>query len=269
MRQEHAERDLYPLLLVTIESRQPCRKLAWTGCYNVRDLGGHPTSRGGRTRWRAVVRGDTPSRLSPAGRAALREYGVRTIVDLRMPREVAAGPSSFGLGPAYRNIPLFDDAGRDTDAIVAARSPVATYRLFLDCRAERIGEILRAVADAAPGVVLVHCQIGRDRTGIVAALLLSLAGVPPEVVADDYARSGPALAPLYSRWLEAAVDEEDRARLRRERECRRDTMLETLAYVDDRHGGVARYVAEAGLSQLTLVRLRARLVEPVQRRAAA
>src|SRR5262249_24471543 len=68
------------------------RELAWDGCLNVRDLGGHPTDDGGETRYGAVVRADSVRQLSDAGWAALVEYGVDTIVDLRMDQELAADP---------------------------------------------------------------------------------------------------------------------------------------------------------------------------------
>jgi protein-tyrosine phosphatase len=71
------------------------RRLSWDACFNVRDLGGHPIVDGGQTRWRAVVRADTLCRLSETGRAALVDYGVRTVIDLRSARELEAVPHPF------------------------------------------------------------------------------------------------------------------------------------------------------------------------------
>ena len=92
----------------------PVRRLTWEGCLNARDLGGYPTSDGRETRWRAIVRSDDPSPLTEAGRTDLLEYGVRSIVDLRMPEEVSAYPNPFAQpgdhGVAYTNLSLIDPA---------------------------------------------------------------------------------------------------------------------------------------------------------------
>src|SRR5205823_6923920 len=100
---------------------QPARHLTWDACYNARDVGGYPTNSGGRTRWRALVRADNLHRLTPEGQAALREYGVRTIIDLRLAGELERHPSPFAAGqgpddvPRYLSLPLHD---LDTDAAI-------------------------------------------------------------------------------------------------------------------------------------------------------
>jgi protein tyrosine/serine phosphatase len=93
-------------VVIEIE-REWTRRLAWDGCLNARDLGGYPTGDGGRTRWGAVVRSDSVAALTEAGRQALLDYGVRSMVDLRLPQEVAAHPNPFAEpgdhGVAYTN----------------------------------------------------------------------------------------------------------------------------------------------------------------------
>ena len=81
---------------------QPLRQLAWDACYNARDLGGLPTIDGGQTCWQAVIRTDLLNRLTAPGQCALVDYGVRTIIDLRGPKEVAEEPSPFALAIARR-----------------------------------------------------------------------------------------------------------------------------------------------------------------------
>jgi len=173
------------------------RILAWEGCLNVRDLGGLPTGDGRETRFGRVVRSDSPGLLTAAGWRALVGYGVTTIVDLRRPVERAEDPSRE---PAVEvnHVSLLgaDDEARWTrlEALAAAApSPAAStaviYRDVLAVNGAELAEAVGAVAEARPGAVLVHCVGGKDRTALVTAVLLRLAGVPTAVIAADYALS--------------------------------------------------------------------------------
>jgi protein-tyrosine phosphatase len=167
------------------------RQLDWEGCANVRDLGGLPTVDGGEVRRGAVVRGDAPDHLSPAGWAALREHGVRTIVDLRNDDE--RGHASVPAGLDRVHVPL--DGVEDTEfwAEWAGGPQFGTplyYGPHLDRFPERSAQAIAAIARARPGGVLVHCVGGRDRAGQVSMLLLALAGVAPDEIAADYCLSG-------------------------------------------------------------------------------
>jgi protein-tyrosine phosphatase len=176
------------------------RHLDWEGCLNVRDLGGLPAAGGRVTRWGAVVRSDSPAGLTPAGWSALRAHGIRTIVDLRNDDERTTHSAAAGLDTVH--VPL-DDLG-DTgfwrriwdDGLDGTPR---YYRPFLERKAERCAAAVAAVADARPGGVLVHCTIGRDRTGLVSLLPLALVGVAPADIADDYELSNPRLEPLRDR----------------------------------------------------------------------
>ncbi|MEV4898684.1 tyrosine-protein phosphatase, partial [Nonomuraea sp. NPDC055795] len=174
------------------------RNLDWDGCFNVRDLGGIPVLGGGQIRWRAVIRSDNPERLTPSGWAALTAHGVRTVVDLRNHDErqgdLWARPSDL----STVHVPL-DDADdtrfwtylwdNELDG-----SPLY-YRLFLERKARQCAA---AVARAGPGGVLIHCGLGRDRTGLIAMLLLALAGAGPDHIAADYEQSIPRLPRLFA-----------------------------------------------------------------------
>ncbi|HVG01197.1 MAG TPA: tyrosine-protein phosphatase, partial [Chloroflexia bacterium] len=183
------------------------RNLAWDACYNAREVGGYPAADGGQTRWQALVRADNLHRLTPAGQAALREYGVRTIIDLRMAHELESHPNPFAApqgandGPRYLHLPLID---LDTDA--AYEAAVATqgeYIEIVERSKQLLAKVIKAVAASLEeGGVLVHCHGGKDRTGIVVALLLSLAGVPRETIAEDYAMSEARFESANSAWLE-------------------------------------------------------------------
>jgi protein tyrosine/serine phosphatase len=172
------------------------RHLDWTGCRNVRDLGGLPTSDGRMTRWRAVVRADNLDRLTPDGWAALHAYGVRTVVDLREDDERLTSVSRPA-GVSVVHVPLDDNAdvefwSRCADDDIDDATPMY-YRPFIERKAERCIAVIAAVARAAPGGVVVHCGLGRDRTGLVALLLLALAGATPDAIVADYTLSGERL----------------------------------------------------------------------------
>ncbi|WP_045743564.1 tyrosine-protein phosphatase [Actinoplanes rectilineatus] len=176
------------------------RHLDWAGCYNARDLGGLPTSDGRATRWGAVVRTDSLDRLTPQGWLQLYAHGIRTVVDLREDDERAEAvsrPEGITVVP----VPLDDNddtafwyrwIDEDIDG-----TPLI-YRPFLEHKAQRCVAAVRAVARAGPGGVVIHCGIGRDRTGLVALLLLALAGVEPGAIVEDYAASGERLRAYFA-----------------------------------------------------------------------
>ncbi len=233
------------------------RRLGWARLLNARDLGGLPAG-DGTTRFRAVVRSDGPARLEDAGRAAMLAYGVATIVDLRSETEVGQAPSPLRDVPGYRHRPFIDEAGLE----VVSRNGVAadTYLWQLESQAARVGAIFNEIAGAPPGAVLVHCAAGKDRTGMVAAMLLGLAGVEAAVVAGDYALSGEALLPLLEDVLAAEPDADRQAFIRRMFACPPEAMLRLLADLDGRYGGVAGYLTAAGVGAEAQERLRRRLL---------
>lgn len=235
------------------------RRLAWDACYNTRDLGGLPTTDGALTRRGAIIRSDLLFRLTPAGREALLAYGVRTVIDLRFPNEVQAEPygiqTSDGEPLRYRNIPLDKFYPDITAKINSASASADVYRLILDHYADAAAEVLRTVANAEPGGIVVHCHAGKDRTGIVTALLLRLAGVLDEEIIADYAASEPCLMPLYERIVAEARGVPAVAKPTADPEAMRGT----LAYLDSAHGGVPAYLRAAGLTEAELEQLRARL----------
>jgi len=175
----------------TNDAAAPSRVLPWPGCFNVRDLGGLPTVDGGRTAWRVIVRGDNPARLTAAGRAALTHYGVRTLVDLRQAGEGVDADAWDGLTIA--RVPVFDFSEACFWARCQRLHPSQAYREALLRWPEAFCRAVTEVATARPGGVLVYCEAGRDRTGLVCALILSAAGVTDDAIAHDYSLSAPFL----------------------------------------------------------------------------
>jgi protein-tyrosine phosphatase len=237
------------------------RVLNWQGCFNARDLGGLPTCNGRRTRWGAVVRSDRLSGLTSDGWSALVRHGIRTIVDLQDEDRRADDVEPRPAGLATLHIPLEDRS--DTafwDVWGASSGLYATplyYRAFLDRFPERCISVLRAVARAEPGGVVVHCRVGRDRTGLIALLLLALAGARAEDIAEDYILSAHYLPALF-----AACGEPDEGPivdtiLGRANTTARDAVVGTLAGL-----AAGDYVRQNGLSEADLASLRGRLLEP-------
>ena len=245
------------------------RTLLWDGCVNVRDLGGIPTEDGAVTRTGAVVRSDNVGALSEAGWRALADHGVTRIVDLRWPEELAEDPPRnvdievvhvSVLGP---NIAASLDYLRTLDAHVDAVDDIAdhyafSYVDFLERNRGRFGKALAAVADA-PGTVVIHCMGGKDRTGLVAALLLRLAGVAHEDIGRDYALSGPNLAGTLGGWLDSAPSERERRRREKLSQTPATAMTRVIAEVERRFGSVEGYLSAAGVRPDQIERLRERL----------
>jgi len=244
------------------DASEATRALAWGACLNVRDLGGLTTADGRRVRRGALVRSDQLCRLNDDGRGALVAHGVRTVIDLRNAAEAQRDPDPtfHERGVDYRLIPQQDDQLWQQPEW-AARTRAERDALVIDQRAEHIAAMARAVANAAPGGVLIHCLAGKDRTGIAVALLLSLVGVSDAEIAADYALSEGSLAAELEVALAAAADDEARERLVRSYDARPETMLATLAHLQTRHGGAKAYLTRAGLSDADIDRIRARLLE--------
>lgn len=243
--------------------------LVWDGCLNVRDLGGHATEDGGRTRVGAVVRADSVRRLSDEGWRALVAYGIGTIVDLRFHSELAADPPR-DLPVEVVHVPVFPEPEwtdwGEIDAIGHAAPDHASgtgavYLELLERGRQRFAEAISAVAAAPGGGVVVHCTAGKDRTGLVSALLLRLAGVGRAAVGADYALSGPNLAPWTRAWIDEAADEHDRARRVRLSVTPAEAMVGVLERLERRHGSVAGYLAAGGAPAAALDLARARLRE--------
>jgi hypothetical protein len=193
--------------------------LDWPDCRNARDLGGLPTADGRVTRPGVLFRSDGLFRLTAGGIAAIRAAGVARILDLRWPWEFAADP-------VYVHVPLLED-------VLSYDPPHDTYGPMLDHNGDRIARAFCVLATAPPeGGVLIHCHGGRDRTGGLTALALSVAGVTPEAIVADYARS-PDAAPV--------------------------AMARTLTHLDVLYGGAEPYLHQIGVPAKAIEAVRRRL----------
>ncbi|MGP4018026.1 tyrosine-protein phosphatase [Saccharopolyspora sp. 5N708] len=234
------------------------RHLDWDGCHNARDLGGLRVAGTDRKiRWGAVVRCDDPAALTAAGWSALRQHGIRTIIDLTGDdeREPDTAPRPAELTTTH--LPLDDHS--DTEFWARWGGGISCtplyYQAFLDRFPQRTAAVVTAIARAEPGGVLVHCGGGRDRTGLIVLVLLAVLGVSPADIAEDHALSHTRLAPLYER-LGLPDDAPKIAQIIAERGTTAHELIHTAVTSRD----IAAYLRASGVTDADLTALRNRLL---------
>jgi hypothetical protein len=234
------------------------RTFDWPGCVNARDLGGLPLGAGQFTRRGSIARADLLGRLTPAGKEAALTDDLRTIIDMRTAAEIEREPTAF-FPPATVTVVQPSSVGFDPAllALLAAAPDMGQeYIIILDQEPSDIIAALRATAAAPPGLIAIHCHSGKDRTGLVSALLLALCGVPDATIAADYALSGPNLLLLHERHRAAGLlDPHEEPP-----NTPPHYLLDLLAHLRHRYGGIVPYLLQAGLTPAEIDALRARLL---------
>lgn len=237
------------------------RTRSWPGCANVRDLGGLPTEDGRLTVPGRILRADDLGLAGPAAWEAAARDGVRRVVDLRFPdeRERRGSPTTLEIVPVSvlgeRDPVYWDMLHAERERVDEAGYVELSYRSFLERHAPRFADAVAAVAGVDGGAVVLHCVAGKDRTGIVAGLLLRIAGVALDVVDDDYA--------LSEAMLEAAgYVAVDYAGIRRAPRAPAGVLRSVLADLEARHGSSAAFVRDAGCPDDAVTRVRSLLLDP-------
>ena len=227
---------------------------------NARDLGGHPTTDGSQTRYRSLFRSDDLAQLTPEGLRALADHGVETVVDLRWAEELVLQPNPVPRdlqNVRYRHISLLASTANEWRAFSEDYEKERFKLAVLEHVRAELRDVLRAIAESSPGPLLFHCVAGKDRTGIIAALLLALADVEPASIAQDYALSAEQLREAYIKRYAA---ESNPAAIIEAVRCPEVGVHNMLAYLET-HGGIRTYLAKIGLSEYEINQLRARLRE--------
>jgi protein tyrosine/serine phosphatase len=269
------------------------RWLRLDGTANTRDLGGMPTTDGGTTVPGRILRSDNLQTLSPDDvRRLVDEVGVRQVVDLRTTAEIlleGRGPLRAVPDVEHRHFTLLPEKGHHTDVFAVedddrldlpqdwvetllprqapsgadAEPPaVRAYLGYLEHRGEAVVGALRALADGGPGASVVNCAAGKDRTGIVVALALAVAGVPHEEIVADYAMTAEVIDAIVARLAARPTYAEDMTTRDVDSHTpRAATMARVLDLLDERSGGPVGWLEGHGFGPADRQRLRDRLRE--------
>jgi protein-tyrosine phosphatase len=275
-----------------VTSTRTGRWVRLDGTTNTRDLGGLPTIDGGRTVSGRILRSDNLQTLSDDDVARLvDEIGLREVIDLRTTAEIlleGRGPLRDVPGVEHRHFSLLPERGHHTDVFaveeeepvpdlgegwtesllprqVAAHDrgeppAVRSYLGYLGQRADNVVAALRALASADEGASVVHCAAGKDRTGVVCALALAVAGVPHEEIVADYAMTADVIDALVAKLAASPTYAEDmETRDVASHTPRAETMDRVLTLLDERHGGATSWLDTHGFGAGEQAALRSRL----------
>lgn len=231
------------------------------GAYNVRDLGGFSTKDGRETRKNVFLRADNTANLTLNDIALLKKLGVTLSIDLRSSKETEDLPSKLKNcdGVRYENIVMLDELSSNGFRGGFPSSMAEMYIKNLDCAQESFAQVFRLFLENE-GASLFHCTAGKDRTGMVAMLLLDLAGVPDAVIIADYAETERYMQPVFAKLVERmrgiGVEVPDYA-LRSAPE----SMVRLLNHLREKYGNARRYLEEAGICSKDLDSLLARFLK--------
>ncbi|MGE0879370.1 MAG: tyrosine-protein phosphatase [Acidimicrobiia bacterium] len=232
------------------------RRVVLENLQNFRDLGGYRTASGRTVKWGHLYRADNMARLSPGDVATVSALGVNTVIDLRMVKEIErdgrAPVTDHGI--AYHHFRVIDEVmiaqPQKDDAPALGRSPGEMYKLMADMGGKAFAGAIDVLAQPGGLPAVFHCTAGKDRTGMLAALILSGLGVDDDTIADDY-----VLTALARDEREAFLSQADPVYLDQlkqippqNRALRHEAMHMFLGHVRDGYGGVVEYLRQHGLT---------------------
>ncbi len=231
-------------------------RLPLKGTTNTRDLGGYPTKDGHVTKWQVFVRSDDLYELTESDKHLLINYGLSTIIDLRSTPELQMRPNPFSQDPSidYHNVSLFENASPEVLSKAPADLLKSMYIEMLELHQEQIRTIFKAIASAKEGMVLFHCAAGKDRTGVVAMLLMGLVKVPNRDIVSNYEVSFTNLR--RNTYFKQHANPQSQLLF-----STNTNMEDLIRFVRDQYGSVENYLITIGLSPETLALIKARFVE--------
>lgn len=232
--------------------RDRLRNIEFESLFNFRDLGGYQGLDGKTVRWNHLYRADGLYRVHDEDLDRMAPLEVATVFDLRTHRERdERGCFPVDRHPAtYHHLPVMQRTW-DEDGMAADGTPeffAERYLSMLDTGADAIARALTLMADADTYPAVFHCSAGKDRTGVVAAVVLGVLGVDDDDIADDYSLSGPGVVAMVE-WLREHRPELVMGiteQLRPETEAPREAMLLVLETVRERYGSMEGYASEIG-----------------------
>jgi len=241
------------------------RLIALEGAVNFRDLGGYRAGEAKRTRWRTLFRADGLGELTEADLEVLRALGIRTVIDLRTGDELERGRFDVEAHPvAFHHFPFIEQL---PDAEEFERRPGLLGTQYLEMIAGAGPQILGALETLArPGALpaVFHCTAGKDRTGVLSAVVLSLLGVDEPTVVGDYALSGEAMLRLRAKLVRKYPESRDTIEGMGEVFSADPAQMEQLLdHVRAQYGSVEAYVSALGAEPDLVEHLRESLLEPL------
>lgn len=239
--------------------------LALAGAENVRELGGYRTMDGKTIRTHRLLRGTAQDSFTDEDRAFLYDYGVRCIIDLRSNYEVKEKPSRMDgyKDVAYYNVPMLDEINSKTPEEMKKGMPSSMLEIYkgliLD---EQAGfkRVLDLISDHPTGCILFNCTAGKDRTGLTAMLLLSIAGVDEETIVNDYAASERFL-PEFKKMKKAEMDAMGLQWSESFFGTAPENMEQTLSLIKKEFGTVHDYLLQIGIKRAQIDKIRRSLWE--------
>ena len=243
------------------EGSDGARFQSWEGFANARSLEGIPTATGVVQSGR-LFRSDLPSCSAEGFEAIVVQADLTLVLDLRSEDEVVQNPSVLTGHPVYQVTPLIDPTMDHLRDPSAERDLVDLYRGSIDRNGRTIAQAVRRIALAPDGGILIHCAAGKDRTGLLVAVLLAALGTPDEPIIADYAATQGRLDAYFAAQLAALSDPARQSRLQQLQHASPDTMAALLQHLRDRHGGGHQYLATHGLTIDEFDTVRYRLTEP-------
>lgn len=215
---------------------------------NIRDLGGHK-SKFGLTKYGTLIRSDAPYKLSQSEIDEFMKLGVTTVIDFRSKQEIEQKPCAFAKidGVEYYNIPMYGgNVMPPSEELVAP----GYFKMIED--KETIYKIMRVIA-SSKGNVLYHCSAGKDRTGVISALLLALVGVSSKEIAEDYYVSWGNIKQLIDELLEKNPN-------MKMLENRKEYIEDFLQMLNNKYGTANEYLMGLGLKSCEIQKIKNKLI---------
>jgi protein-tyrosine phosphatase len=239
------------------------RTIALEGCFNFRDLGGYPTADGRTVRWRQVYRSDALHLLTEDDICRVRdELRIGTVIDLRSSAELRSdGRGRLADAPiAFCHMPLFDGDTSTAESYTEVITLADRYALLADFAKEQIARVITAIAATGEPAVY-HCAAGKDRTGVISAVLLGLLGVRDEIIVADYAATRENLDAIIERLMAAEGYQSMLAALPASTlHAEPGTMVAFLERLRGQYGSLREYALSAGVEAAAIDELTDRLL---------
>lgn len=246
------------------------RHVVFECCFNFRDLGGYTTTDGRQIRWGRLYRSDALHRLNASDVEVFAGMGLRTVIDLRSQTEIDDhGRAPEAAGRAWHHLPMLDqvklappEPGSEPER-TEPPPPGEGYLAISERYSESIAQVFRLLGEPAAYPAVFHCTAGKDRTGILAALILDVLGVPDDVIGEDYGLTESVREKTMA-WIEvnepdyfgylAAIPVEWRI-------AAPEKILAFLRLLREKHGSVTDWLRVSGVSDTDLASLRDQLLE--------